>query len=423
MRGMSRDLLSLFPASPEDVPAKFRRTADDTGLMLLVGGTLSRAATGKPIRSAVCFRAGDAPPVQVELGPGALATGDDSRAALASAVAAWWGGRGDWPRASTRERVAAVRDFAARALPLRETIATALMWEVGKPYAECLTEFDRTFEYVEKTCAALVALESQSARPETSGGFTARIRRAPLGVTLCLGPYNYALNEVFTLVIPALIMGNPVIIKTPRYGVLANALLAPALAASFPTGVASLLTGDGATIVGPLMESGAIDVLAFIGSQKTAGALLRQHPHPYRLRTVLGMGAKNPAIVLADASVEATAKEIVSGALTFNGQRCTALKQVLVDRKIEGALVDALAAEISRLRVGMPWEDGVTITPLPDPNHPAWLDGLVDEAVERGARVVCGGAHAATLYEPALVAGVPPSSRLFVEEQFGPVVP
>ncbi len=253
----------------------------------------------------------------------------------------------------------------------------------------------------------------------------ARIRRAPLGVALCLGPYNYAVNEVFTTVIPALVMGNPVVMKTPRYGVLANALLVPALQESFPRGVVNLVTGQGATVVGPMMESGLVDVLALIGSARTAGTLLRQHPHPYRLRTLLGMGAKNPAIVLADADLDATAAEIVSGALSFNGQRCTALKHVLVERKVADALVERLADHVGRLKVGMPWEEEVTVTPLPDPEKPGYLAGLVRDAAEHGARVVNrgGGEWAGTLYRPALVYPVPEEAQLFRVEPFGPILP
>ena len=258
-----------------------------------------------------------------------------------------------------------------------------------------------------------------------AGGFVARIRRAPLGVALCLGPYNYAVNEVFTTVIPALVMGNPVVMKTPRYGVLANALLVPALQESFPKGVINMVTGQGPTVVGPMMESGLVDVLALIGSARTASVLLKQHPHPYRLRTLLGMGAKNPAIVLQDADLDAAAAEIVSGALNFNGQRCTALKHVLVERKVADALVERLADHVARLKVGMPWEEKVTITPLPDPQKPAHLAGLVEDALAKGARVVNpgGGAWAGTLFRPALVYPVPEAAELYRAEQFGPILP
>jgi glyceraldehyde-3-phosphate dehydrogenase (NADP+) len=286
-------------------------------------------------------------------------------------------------------------------------------------------EFDRTIAYIEDTVETLRGLERENAVPVRASGFTARVRRAPLGVALCMGPYNYAVNEVFTTVIPALIMGNPVVMKTPRFGVMANALLAPALAEAFPPGVVNMVTGDGSTVIAPIMESGLVDVLAFIGSARVAAILQRQHPHPYRLRMVLGMGAKNPGIVLADADLDQAAAEIVSGALTFGGQRCTAIKHVLVARAVEAPLVERLKARVEALGLGMPWEDKVVVTPVADLPHVAYLSGLVRDAVAKGARVVNegGGEAAGTLFRHALLTNVPREALLYHVEQFGPIVP
>ena len=414
----------LFPTRTA-VPASFRHAPDETGLTLLIDGRrFLWDGPSEEIRSAVCVRGGDRLE-RLALGPGALASEVEGREAVEAASRAWGGGRGEWPRASAATRIACVLDFVRRIRPLRERVARALMWEVGKAWPDCLKEFDRTIEYLEATAEALRQIERDAAAPVAAGAFVARIRRAPLGVALCLGPYNYAVNEVYTTVVPALVMGNPVVMKTPRYGVLANALLAPALQESFPKGVVNLVTGHGPAVVGPMMESGRVDVLALIGSARTAGVLLRQHPRPYRLRTVLGMGAKNPAIVLADADLDAAADEIVAGALTFNGQRCTALKHVLVDRKVAEALVERLADRVSRLKIGMPWEDGVAITPMPDPEKPGHLASLVKDALARGATVVNagGGEWAGTLFRPAVVYPVPEEAQLFRVEQFGPILP
>jgi glyceraldehyde-3-phosphate dehydrogenase (NADP+) len=419
------DLASLFPARTS-IPADIWRTPDEAGLTLLVGGEARRwDGPSDELRSAVCAREADGRLARLGLGPFALASADVAREAVQAASRAWRGGRGEWPRACTAERIACMLEFVRRARPRREAVARALMWEVGKPWPDCLKEFDRTIEYIEATAEALREIESSAAAPVAAGGFVARIRRAPLGVALCLGPYNYAVNEVFTTVIPALVMGNPVVIKTPRYGVLANALLVPALRDSFPPGVVNLVTGSGPTVVGPIMESGLVDVLALIGSARTASILLKQHPHPYRLRTLLGMGAKNPAIVLADADLDATAAEIVSGAFNFNGQRCTALKHVLVDRAVADALVEHLSLRVSGLKVGMPWEEKVAITPLPDPEKPSHLAELVEDARALGASVVNpgGGEWAGTLYRPALVYPVPEKAKLFHVEPFGPILP
>jgi glyceraldehyde-3-phosphate dehydrogenase (NADP+) len=419
------DLARAFPKADE-IPPAWRFAPDDSALTLLVGGRLETWEGPRGIiRSAVCAREADGTLRQVEMGSMALASAAVAQDAVAAATRAWAGGRGEWPRAGLDVRIRCVQEFTTRMRALRERVCRTLMWEVGKSYADCLTEFDRTVRYFDETIETLLEHERGGAAPVRAGGFAARVRRAPLGVALCMGPYNYAINEVFTTVIPALLMGNPVIMKTPRYGILSNALLASALAEAFPPGVVNLITGEGPVIIGPIMESGQIEVLAFIGSAKVAKILQRQHPRPYRLRQVLGLGAKNPAIVLEDADLDQAVREIVSGALTFGGQRCTAIKHVFVPRRLADALVERLSAAIQALKIGMPWEDGVVITPMPDPQHPAFLEGLIRDAQAKGARVVNpgGGEWAGTLFRPALVYPVPPEALLYHVEQFGPVVP
>ncbi|HVN31326.1 MAG TPA: aldehyde dehydrogenase family protein, partial [Thermoanaerobaculaceae bacterium] len=256
-------------------------------------------------------------------------------------------------------------------------------------------------------------------------GIIGQIRRAPLGVVLCAGPYNYPLNETFTTLIPALIMGNTVVFKPPRLGVLLHSPLLEAFRDSFPPGVVNTVYGSGRETMTPLMASGRLNVFAFIGTSKAADALKKVHPQPHRLRSVLGLEAKNPAIVLADADLDLSVRECVLGALSFNGQRCTAIKIVFVHSRIADEFLRRLSAAIAELPIGMPWEDGVAITPLPEPGKPAYLTGLVEEAFGLGAKVVNegGGTVRGTFFLPAVVYPTSPSSRLYREEQFGPVVP
>jgi glyceraldehyde-3-phosphate dehydrogenase (NADP+) len=183
--------------------------------------------------------------------------------------------------------------------------------------------------------------------------------------------------------------------------------------------------GDGATTVGPIMESGLVSVLAFIGSTRVANILKRQHPKPNRLKCVLGLGAKNPAIVLPDADLDLAVPECVAGALSFNGQRCTALKIFFVHASIAEEFTERFAAAVAKLKLGMPWDDGVDLTPLPEDGKPERLRELVDDAVSGGARLVNegGGAFVGTAFTPAVVYGVTEKMRLWREEQFGPVVP
>ena len=181
--------------------------------------------------------------------------------------------------------------------------------------------------------------------------------------------------------------------------------LLEAFRAAFPPGVVNIVSGHGSEIVGPIMESGKVDVLAFIGSSKVANTLQKQHPRPARLRSILGLDAKNPAIVLTDADLDVAVRECLTGALSFNGQRCTAIKLIFVQRAIADAFIARLSDAIAKLKGGMPWEDGVALTPLPEPGKPSFLSGYIEDAMSRNqpARVVNpgGGDVEATYFAPA----------------------
>jgi glyceraldehyde-3-phosphate dehydrogenase (NADP+) len=298
------------------------------------------------------------------------------------------------------------------------------MWEIGKTLDDAGKEFDRTIEYVRNTIDALKELDRASSRFVIERGVIAQIRRAPLGATLCMGPFNYPLNETFATMIPALLMGNTVVFKPPKLGVLLHRPLLPIYRDCFPRGVVNTVYGDGPVVVPPLMASGRVDVLAFIGTSRVADSLKKLHPAPHRLRAALGMDAKNPAVVLPDADLDNAVRECVGGSLTFNGQRCTALKIVFVHRRIADEFLSRFNAAVAALPFGMPWEN-VALTPLPEPGKPARMAQLVTDAEQGGARVVNvdGGKHAYTFYYPAVVFPVRAGMRLWREEQFGPVAP
>jgi glyceraldehyde-3-phosphate dehydrogenase (NADP+) len=419
-----RDLNDLFP-QPGEIPESARVPLPLHQREYLIDGELRTwDGPAEEVLSPVC-RPGPDGPRPTALGSFPLFTAAEATAALDAAGAAWDSGRGRWPTMPVAERIACVEEFAHRMVGVREPMVRLLMWEIGKSRADSEREFDRTVAYVRDTIDAVKELDRTSSRFTVEQGIIAQIRRAPLGVALCMGPFNYPLNETFTTLIPALIMGNTAVFKPPRLGVLLFGPLLEAFRRAFPAGVVNTVYGRGRDTMTPLMASGRVDVLAFIGTSPAADALKRAHPRPHRLRCVLGLEAKNPAIVLPDADLDLAAAESVSGALSFNGQRCTALKMLFVHRSIADAFLERLSAVIAGLRAGMPWEEGVALTPLPEAGKPAYLTGLVDDAVARGARVVNpdGGAAHGTYFHPAVVFPVAPGMRLWTEEQFGPVVP
>jgi len=345
--------------------------------------------------------------------------------ALNSALKAYDKGKGLWPTMKVADRIACMEKFVEQMKTKREEVVKLLMWEIGKNLPDSQKEFDRTVDYIYDTIEAYKQIDRDSAKFQKNSGVYAHIRRGPLGVVLCLGPYNYPLNETFALLIPALIMGNATIFKPAKIGVLLLTPLLEAFQNSFPKGAVNIVYGRGRVLATPIMQSGKVDVLALIGNSKSANALQSEHPKGNRLRMVLGLEAKNPAIVLPDADLDLAIDECITGALSFNGQRCTALKVIYVHESIVEEFNRRFAYKIDQLKFGNPWEDGVKLTPLPEVDKPNYIKGLIDDAVEKGARILNkkGGKITENFIYPAVLFPVTKAMRVYEEEQFGPVIP
>ncbi|WP_430426438.1 NADP-dependent glyceraldehyde-3-phosphate dehydrogenase [Maribacter litoralis] len=345
--------------------------------------------------------------------------------ALNGALKAYDKGQGVWPTMHVKDRIECMEVFVSKMKTKREEVVKLLMWEIGKSLPDSQKEFDRTVEYIEDTIEDYKQLDRDAAKFTKHDGVYAHIKRGPLGVVLCLGPYNYPLNETFALLIPAIIMGNTTIFKPAKHGVLLITPLLEAFQSSFPKGVVNVLFGRGRTVAAPIMQTGKVDVLALIGNSKSANALQDQHPKSNRLRLVLGLEAKNPAIILPDADLDLTISECLAGTLSFNGQRCTALKVVYVHEDIRVDFNKQFAKKVDELKFGNPWDDGVKLTPLPEPDKAAYIQGLIDDALAKGAKIINkkGGQHFDNYIWPAVLYPVTKDMRVYQEEQFGPIIP
>ena len=351
-------------------------------------------------------------------------SGDFALKALEAAHNAFNYGQGEWPTMKVYERINCMENFVEKMLSKREEIIKLLMWEIGKNLNDSRKEFDRTVEYINDTIEEYKVIDRKGATFQNKSGVRALIRRGPLGVVLCLGPYNYPLNETFALLIPAIIMGNTTIFKPAKHGVLLIAPLLEAFQESFPPGVVNIVFGRGREIATPIMKTGKIDVLALIGHSSSAISLQDLHPQKSRLRLVLGLEAKNPGIILKDADIDLTVKECISGTLSFNGQRCTALKILYVHEDIKDEFLDKFSKAVDELKLGLPW-DNTLLTPLPEPSKPKYITDLIDDAINKGAKIINkrGGEKQKNFVFPAVLYPVNKEMNVYKEEQFGPVIP
>jgi len=345
--------------------------------------------------------------------------------ALSAAKQAYNFGKGAWPTMDLASRMACVSKFLKFFKTKKNEIVKLLMWEIAKPKIEAEDEFNRTIDYIEDTLNFLKNQQNKKKNLTHTEGVFAQINRAPLGIVLCMGPYNYPLNEAFCLLIPALLMGNTCIYKPATHGVLCIATLLEAFKNSFPKGVVNIIFGRGQKVAAPLLKTGQIDVLALIGNSKAANALLGLHPKPNRLKLVLGLEAKNAAVVFADADIDLAVKECLLGSVAFNGQRCTALKILFIHQSVVVAFNKKLVSQIETLTYGLPWDKGVRLTALPESNKPKFIKELIKDAIQKGAKILNekGGKSFQNFVFPAVLYPVKETMKIFNEEQFGPIIP
>lgn len=421
---MSQILSNVFPQE-ESIPEQFKIKQTYDQREYLINGKLKVwEGNLNPVLSPVFIKKGDKYEQKI-IGSTPLLTSKESLEALDAAVKAYDLGHGAWPTMSVTQRIEHVEKFLAAMRSKRDEVVKLLMWEIGKSLKDSEKEFDRTCDYIVDTVKALKDLDRNSAKLIEEQGFMAQIRRVPLGVALCMGPFNYPLNETFTTLFPALIMGNTVVFKPAKYGVLLIKPLLEAFRDSFPPGVINIIYGRGRETVGALMETGKVDVFAFIGTNKGANDLKKLHPKPHRLKAILGLDAKNPAIVLPDADIDNAVNECITGSLSFNGQRCTALKLIFVHQDIVDSFIEKFKAGVKKLKPGMPWDSGVGLTPVPEPGKVDYLRDLLEDAKKHGAKVMNenGGEYLNSFFYPAVLFPVTDKMKIYYEEQFGPIIP
>ncbi len=167
------------------------------------------------------------------------------------------------------------------------------------------------------------------------------------------------------------------------------------------------------------MKSGKVDVLAFIGTHNVAKSLQIQHPNVHRLRCVLGLDAKNTALILPDANLKVTVSECVLGSLSYNGQRCTAIKIIFVHEKIADEFVKQFCEAVDKLKMGLPWEKDVSITPLAEEEKPNYLKKIINDAIDKGAKIVNqrGGKIDRSFVSPTVLYPVNKDMIVYQEEQ------
>lgn len=329
-----------------------------------------------------------------------------------------------WRALSAVERSAYLHKTAAILERDKEEIGTILAKEVAKGIKAAIGEVVRTADLIRYAAEEGLRITGQAME---GGGFEAAsknklavVRREPVGVVLAIAPFNYPVNLSGSKIAPALIAGNVVMFKPPTQGSISGLLLAKAFEeAGIPAGVFNTITGRGSEIGDYIIEHKEVNFINFTGSTpigERIGRLAGMRP------IMLELGGKDAALVLEDADLEHAAKQIVAGAFSYSGQRCTAIKRVIVLESVADKLVTLLQAEVAKLTVGDPF-DNADITPVIDNASADFIWGLIEDAQEKGAQALTPIKREGNLLWPVLFDQVTKDMKVAWEEPFGPVLP
>lgn len=352
-----------------------------------------------------------------------------SRADVLAAVARAREAQPAWAARPLAERVALLRRFQEILLDEREAVARLVTQETGKPLVESLgvdvlAALDATKWACENAPRVLKAQKLRLGNPLFLGRVS-HVERAPLGVVGIISPWNYPLAIATGNVVFALVAGNAVVLKpasfTPLTALKARDLMTRA---GIPEDVFLVAPGRGKE-AGEALIDADIDHLVFTGSVPV-GRHVDARLTARGIRSTMELGGSDPAIVLEDAP-EHAARGIAWARFTNAGQTCAAVKRVYVQRGVYDAFVADLVKRASALRLGDPMEPETEVGCLTDPRSVHEMEELVADARKRGGRVLCGGRArpdvGKQVFEPTIVADLPPDARLLTEECFGPILP
>jgi len=331
-----------------------------------------------------------------------------------------------WEATPLHSRVKMMHLAADWIRQMEEYCTNLLMSEIGKTKGDAKSEIIRTADLIDYIADEAISLRGETLDSDNFPGFekgrTAVIERVAHGVIVCIAPFNYPVNLSASKIVPALLMGNSVVFKPPTQGgISALHLMQLFLKAGIPEGVLSVVTGNGEAIGDYLVTHKHVNMVAFTGSSDVG----------VHIATKTGMipllfecGGNNPSLVLRDADMEATAREIIKGGFSYSGQRCTGIKYVLGTQSTFDVLFPILMKNVrDMVSMGDPRSPQTKLVgPVISDSAASKIQTVVDEAVQGGAEIMMGGKTKGNYVEPTFLKNVKPDMNIIVTEVFGPVI-
>lgn len=325
----------------------------------------------------------------------------------------------EWREQSVHDRCLAVREVLGYFEREREAVAGEVTRQMGKPITEARSELECLFERAEYLLEVAEEVLSPEELPAKLD-LTRRIEHVPLGVVFNIAAWNYPLIIPINVIVPALLAGNSVLLKHSTRTLLTGERFEQAFASLGPGLVQHLVLSHAQTE--KLIGDRRIAHVAFTGSVE-GGRQIQAATSRRFVDAGLELGGKDPAYVAADADLEFAAANVVEGACYNAGQSCCAIERVYVESSVLDEFLVLAQRFLADYRGGDPLDDATTLGPLADSDALSFLEGQVEDAVSRGARLLAGGESAeGRFFQPTLLAGCPNDSEVMQEESFGPLV-
>jgi acyl-CoA reductase-like NAD-dependent aldehyde dehydrogenase len=334
----------------------------------------------------------------------------------------------EWAKLPLRERCAKLRGLREQMMASRNELADAVVRESGKPrvealFADIFVALDSA-DYWSKNAEGELRTKRVPHHSTAAKAKRGYLAYDPLGVVAIISSWNYPLAIPLSQIIPAVAAGNAVVCKTsdftPQCGALIEKLF---IDADFPIDLVKIVQGGGE--VGQALIDASPDKVMFTGSVAT-GRRVAESCAKKLIPSVLELGGKDAMIVLADADLEVASSAAVWGSYTNCGQVCLSVERLFVEKAVAEKFTALCVEKTRKLRLGPGNDPQTDVGPLIRPQHVRRMIDLVDDAVSRGANLLCGGCARPELgpyfFEPTVIAGVDSSMRLFQEETFGPIL-
>ncbi len=357
-----------------------------------------------------------------ELARVADATVDDALAALGAAHDA----RAEIAAVPSRERGEILRRAYDELVARADELAVLMTLEMGKPVAESKAEILYAADFLHWFSGEAMRITGDF-RMNEKGTARVMVQRQPVGPCLFITPWNFPMAMGTRKIGPAVAAGCTMVVKPAKQTPLSMLALADILdRAGLPKGALNVVTAKSSgSVMEPLIKDPRTRKLSFTGSTEVGKVLIEQSAEQV-LRVSMELGGNAPFLVFEDADLDAAVEGAMIAKMRNGGEACTSANRFHVHASVAEAFAEKLADRMGAMQVGRGTEDGVTLGPLIDDDQRGKVAELVDDAVQRGGKVLCGGQRLdgpGYFYAPTVLAGVPDDARVFGEEIFGPVAP